>query len=181
MECAPGIAASVKANPDRYYFVNREDAQKVLDHCPDAQWKLIFALARYGGLRCPSEVLALTWAHVNWEHDRIRVPSLKTAHIEGMDARVIPLFPELRPYLMEVFDEAEPGTEHVITRYRQRNVNCGRSFTGSSARQDLTRGRSCSRTCDRREKQNWSKRTRCTLCVSGSATVSPWRRNTICN
>ena len=45
MECAPGIAASVKANPDRYYFVNREDAQKVLDHCPDAQWKLIFALA----------------------------------------------------------------------------------------------------------------------------------------
>ena len=53
----------------------------------------------------------------------MRVPSPKTAHIEGMDARMIPLFPELRPYLMEVFDEAKPRTEHVITRYRQRNVN----------------------------------------------------------
>jgi hypothetical protein len=36
---------------------------------------------------------------------------------------VIPLFPELRPYLEECFDLAEPGTEYVITRYRDTNSN----------------------------------------------------------
>jgi hypothetical protein len=33
------------------------------------------------------------------------------------------LFPELLPYLREVFEKAEPGTEYVITRYRQANCN----------------------------------------------------------
>jgi len=120
-----GIAASVRANPERFHFISREDAQKVLDHCPDAQWRLIFALARYGGLRCPSEVLSLTWDDINWEYDRIRVSSPKTAHIEGKESRWIPLFPELRPYLLEVFEQAEPGEEHVITRYRRINSNLG--------------------------------------------------------
>ena len=36
---------------------------------------------------------------------------------------MIPLFPELRPYLEAMFDEADPGTEHIITRYRNRNAN----------------------------------------------------------
>ncbi len=29
------------------------------------QWRLIFALSRYGGLRCPSEHLALRWGHID--------------------------------------------------------------------------------------------------------------------
>ena len=41
---------AVRANPSRFYFIGREDAQKVIDACPDAQWRLIFALSRYGGL-----------------------------------------------------------------------------------------------------------------------------------
>ena len=32
--------------------------------------------------------------------------------------RIQPLFPELRAYLLKVFDEAEPGSEYVISRYR---------------------------------------------------------------
>ena len=123
--CNPfeGIAASVKANPDRFYFVSREEAWKVIEACPDAQWRLIFALARFGGLRCPSEVLSLTWPDVDWEQSRVRVPSPKTEHHEGQESRIIPLFPELRPHLMEVFEQADPGTEHVITRYRSSNTN----------------------------------------------------------
>jgi len=118
-----GLAAAVRANHERFYFVSRDEAQKVLNHCPDAQWRLIFALARYGGLRCPSEILSLKWEDVNWEHNRIRVPSPKTEHHEGGASRMIPLFPELRPPLLEVFEQAEPGTEHVISRYRDSNAN----------------------------------------------------------
>lgn len=69
-----GMAAAVWPNAERFYFISREDAAKVIEACPDAQWRLLFALCRFGGLRCPSEVLALAWSDVNWEHGRIRVP-----------------------------------------------------------------------------------------------------------
>ena len=110
-------------NPSRMFFVTREVADKVLDACPDAQWRLMVALARYGGVRTPSETLALTWADVDWERNRIRVPSPKTERHTGHASRMIPLFPELLPHLREVFEQAEPGTEHVITRYRDTRGN----------------------------------------------------------
>ena len=45
------LPASVKANVQRFYLISLDETQKVLDACPDAQWRLLFALARYGGLR----------------------------------------------------------------------------------------------------------------------------------
>ncbi len=114
---------SVQANKSREYFVSHDEAAKVLEACPDNQWKLLFALSRYGGLRCPSEHLALTWGDVDWEHHRITIRSPKTEHYEGKASRVIPLFPELRPYLEKVFDDAPERSEFVITRYRDTNAN----------------------------------------------------------
>ncbi len=101
----------VKANPSRMFFVTHDVAQKVLDACPDAQWRLLFALSRYGGLRCPAEIVALHWADVDWEHDKITVHVPKLEHLEGHETRAIPIFPELRPYLEEVWEQAEPGME----------------------------------------------------------------------
>jgi integrase len=59
------LKSLVVGNPERFYFVSREEAQQVIDACPDAEWRLIFALSRFGGLRCPSEHLALRWGDVN--------------------------------------------------------------------------------------------------------------------
>ena len=95
----------------------------MLAACPDAQWRLLFALSRYGGLRCPSEHLSLTWDDIDWDAGKIRVPSPKTKHHEGGDCRYIPIFPELKPHLDEVYDQAEDGATFVITRYRQTNVS----------------------------------------------------------
>lgn len=117
-----GIA--VRENRERDYFVPADVAQRVIEACPDAQWRLLFALSRFGGLRCPSEHLALRWSDVDWERGRIRIPSPKTEHHEGGASREIPIFPELRPHLEAVFfDPAEEGAEYVITRYRQPNAN----------------------------------------------------------
>ena len=60
---------------------------------------------------------------VDWEHERIRITSSKTKRHVGKASRVIPLFPELRPYLDAAWDESEAGTEFVITRYREGNQN----------------------------------------------------------
>jgi len=123
------VKAESQANSDRDFFVPRQTAQAVLDACPDNEWRLIFALSRFGGLRCPSEHLALTWNDIDWEHDRIHVRSPKTEHLKGGASRTIPLFPELRPYLEEQFERAEPGTVHVICRARGPNSNLRTQFT----------------------------------------------------
>lgn len=126
------------ANKSRQYFLKPEDAQKVLDACPDAEWRLIFALCRYGGLRCPSEVLVLRWDDVDWEDGRLHITSPKTERYEGRGSRDIPMFPELRTALMDVFDQADEGAEFCITRYRGANVNLRTQFERIIRRAGLT-------------------------------------------
>ncbi|RIK79379.1 MAG: integrase [Planctomycetota bacterium] len=117
------LVSAPVGNAARQYFVTREETAKILDAAPDAEWRLIIAMSRYGGLRCPSEHLALAWADVDWERNRITVRSPKTARHAGHESRIVPLFPELRPYLEAVFDAAAPGSEFVIERYRDPNAN----------------------------------------------------------
>ncbi|MEM6855661.1 MAG: tyrosine-type recombinase/integrase, partial [Planctomycetota bacterium] len=121
------LAGSVKANRSRDYFISREEAAAVLDACPDAEWRVMFALARFGGLRTPSETLGLRWSDVEWADEsgagRFRVVSPKTAHHEGKDFRMVPLFPELVPHLREAFERAEDGAEFVVSRYREHTQN----------------------------------------------------------
>ena len=119
------VRAGSMANKARQHFIDRDVAQRVIDACPNAEWRLL--LSRYGGLRCPSEHLALTWEDVDWERGRVRVPSCKTEHLAGGDHRFVPLFPELLPYLRDAMELAAPGAVHVITRYRRRTRTCGRS------------------------------------------------------
>lgn len=57
---------SVKNNRSRDFNVDRETSQRVIDACPDAEWRLLFALSRFGGLRCPSEYLALRWGDIDF-------------------------------------------------------------------------------------------------------------------
>src|SRR6516164_3324360 len=97
----------------RQRFIDRDAVQKLLD-VANPTWRIIIALARFGGLRCPSEVLSLEWRHVDWERNRITVVSPKTDRYNGKESRTIPLFAELRPFLEEAFDLAEPGQTHVV-------------------------------------------------------------------
>lgn len=113
------LKGQVRGNKDREYFLSRQDAEKILEACPDAQWRLIFALARFEGLRCPSEILGLRWQDVLWDKGRMLVHSPKTEHHEGGESRYVPIFPELAPLLHQALDLAEPGAVYVITRYRK--------------------------------------------------------------
>ncbi|MCH9034842.1 MAG: site-specific integrase, partial [Planctomycetes bacterium] len=123
------LVSTVQGNAKRLYYVSREDALRVLDACPDSQWRLIFALSRYGGLRCPSEHIALRWEDVDWARNRLTIRSPKTEHHPNGASRQIPLFPELLPHLRQAFEEAEPGTEFIITRYRATNQNLRTQLT----------------------------------------------------
>ena len=121
IELNPFADVSAKAvnQQDRQRFITTEDTDKVLAVC-NPTWRTIVALCRYGGLRCPSEVLSLRWDGVNWATDRVVVQSPKTAR-HGKASRVIPLFPELKAMLTEAFDLAPEGAEYVIGgEYREK-------------------------------------------------------------
>lgn len=115
--------ATSSGNGRRQQFITREIANKVLEALPDAQWRLLFALSRFAGLRCPSEHLCLRWQDINLAAGRMIITSPKTEHHEGKESRIVPIFPELRPYLEEALDLAANGEEYAITRYRRSNAN----------------------------------------------------------
>ena len=68
---------------------------RILDACPDWTWKLLVGLARYAGLRTPSESLAVQWSNIDWEAHTLRVYGQKTDR-----ERVVPLRSELFNLLM---------------------------------------------------------------------------------
>jgi len=118
-----GLTAQVRGNRARQKFVTRDEIQKVIDAAPDLEWRTIIALSRYAGLRVPSELLALRWTDVDLPGGQMIIRASKTEHHESGGIRACPIFPELRPYLEAAWDAAEPGAEHVITRYRDSRTN----------------------------------------------------------
>lgn len=123
-----GIKAGHQVNESRKMFVTRDVVNAVIDSTSDNEWKLIIALARYGGLRCPSEHFALKWGHVDWNRSRMLIHSVKTEHHEGKGTRWVPIFQELRPILMRAFEQAEPGSEYVIAKQRLGGMNLRQQF-----------------------------------------------------
>lgn len=122
-----GVRAGSQRNPDRLHYIPPEDAQRLLDACPDTDWRCIIALCRWGGLRCPSEVLRLRWSDIQFTDSeragRMVVRSPKTEHHEGKGERVVPLFPELEPILRDAFIQAADGAERVVGRYPESTPN----------------------------------------------------------
>lgn len=104
---------------DRQVYVPAEVVERLIDATPDLEWKLLLAIARYLGLRVPSEPFSLTWADVDWEQSRLRVPSPKT-EVHGKPYGVVPIVPPVRPHLEAVWEAAEPGQEFIFHRLRQR-------------------------------------------------------------
>lgn len=117
------LVAGGERNEERKSYVPDEVILKVMEECPNAEWRLIIALCRFGGLRCPSEVLSLRWRDIDWANNRFTVTATKTK-----SSRVPPIFPRLHPYLQEGYEAAPTGAEFVITRYRGQGVNLRTQF-----------------------------------------------------
>jgi integrase len=116
------IVAGGEKNDERRAYVPQTVIERVLAHCPDTEWRLLVALCRFGGLRCPTEVLALQWTDIDWAEHRITVRKIKTS------TRTLPVFPELYPHLREAHELARDRTTYCITRYRGNNSNLRTQF-----------------------------------------------------
>lgn len=87
-------------------FVDSSVVEKVISLCADPEFQAVIALARWGGLRTPSEPFAMQWQHIDWDRRRIQVHSVKT-ETQGKPTREVPLFPELVPFLTALRNTGE--------------------------------------------------------------------------
>lgn len=122
------LPSTTRGNEKRQSFIPGEWIERCIKECPNEQWRTILALARYGGLRCPSELMTLRWSDVNIPEGRMVVHATKTEHHDNGGVRVVPIFPELRPYLEAAHEAADDGTEFVVWQYRGAGVNLRTGF-----------------------------------------------------
>ena len=108
------VKAGSQRNTKRKHFVGRDVIDRVLEACPDNNWRLVLVLARYAGLRIPSELERLTWSDIDRSGGRFTVRVPKKEHLDGHETRVVPIFPEIEPYLQRAFDVAPSGTVYVL-------------------------------------------------------------------
>lgn len=125
-----GLRSTPRGNPDRQFFVPASWITACMDHAPDKDWVTILALCRFGGMRCPSEVLTLRWQDVSLPEGWMRIKASKTEHHADGGVRRCPIFIELRPYLEAAWDAApDDGTaEYVVQSYRGQGKNLRTRF-----------------------------------------------------
>jgi len=111
----PFAALKSGPTPSKYTrYVTPEEIEAVIDACPDTEWRLLFGLARYAGLRIPSESHRLTWADVDFGRARLTVHSPKTERYEGHAQRVVPITPRLMTLLQDRFEAMGDNDEPIV-------------------------------------------------------------------
>jgi integrase len=110
------VSAPSPLDPDRQAaYAEANDVETLIAAAPP-HMKVILALARYGGLRCPSEALPLKWDEMYLDRNppEMLVHAPKTEHHPGKETRLIPVFAALRPHLEAARRAAAPGAVYVV-------------------------------------------------------------------
>jgi integrase len=106
---------------NREHYVSPEQAELILhaigtyfkdDELKTTQWKVLFGLARYAGLRTPSETCELTWRGVDWSNNALTVPVRKTRRYAS--ERVVPIVPELLALLENAYWSPD-SADRIVT------------------------------------------------------------------
>ena len=108
------VRTGSQRNAKRFYYVTMDEYQRLLEGCINAKQRLIIALARVGGLRCPIDLCGLRWSEIHWQEKWFWVHSPKTEHYEGKGSRQVPLFPELERRFQEFYDTLPEGCSDLI-------------------------------------------------------------------
>ena len=108
-------------NKDRVYHVSVDEFDKLIENVGRWQIRVCLGLARWAGIRLPTEAVRLRWSDVHWgngtkeDPGHIIVENVKTKHHPTVsEYRKCPIFPELRPYLQEAWEMSKEGAEWVI-------------------------------------------------------------------
>lgn len=84
-------------NQSREFYVTPDDYLKLLDACPNREWRVFLSLMRIGGLRF-CEAQKMTWENLEQADNpgMMKVISPKTEHHSGKGQRNVPIFKEIQ-------------------------------------------------------------------------------------
>lgn len=113
------VARSTPSDYRRH--ITDEEIDRVIQHAPIAEWKLLLGLARYAGLWVPSETHLLRRDDIDLERGRMTVWSPKTERHPGHESRTVPIDPRLFPLMVERSKVMRADETHLITVPGQSN------------------------------------------------------------
>lgn len=129
------IKRGSQVNPAKQRYVPRGVVAAVLAACPNDESRLIVTLARYAGLRCPSEMVDLLWRDIELDNNVIRIRSSKLAAYGQKSARDVPITDEVRAALLQVgFGSPD---DHVVPRISSKSTNMRRMLETAVRRAGL--------------------------------------------
>ena len=98
-------------------YVETGTIEELINSCEHIQWKLLFAMSRFLGLRIPSEINQMRWEHINWEKNQLTIFSPKTAR-KNKPFRVVPLPVKVRLHLESAHAVRDTASPYVFSCLR---------------------------------------------------------------
>lgn len=105
----------VETNPARDQLIPAEHVELVIAEMVDPEMRLLLSLARYAGLRCPSEPLLLQWQWIDWSHATMKVHAPKTEQYQGHETRIVPLSQNVLSRLSDLWERAPEGATLIFS------------------------------------------------------------------
>jgi integrase len=107
-----------ETNPDRDCYIPADQVARILADEPDLEFRTLVALCRFAGMR-PSDALSVEWSAIDWDRSYAHLVAPKTRRSRSGGHRDVPLFPEVRELLDQLFAAAPDGAVHVFGHYRE--------------------------------------------------------------
>ncbi len=116
-----GVRIDLKSDKTKNRFIDGPTSKAILEACPNQEWRVIFALARFGGLRCPSEVLAFDGrtsigSVIASRFDRRKLRDM------GRVSGLFRFWQDVRTELNTWFDIVQPGNQSPLGLLRRSTV-----------------------------------------------------------
>jgi integrase len=94
--------------------IPHDDVLKVLNACPNTEWKLWIALPYFATLRVPSETQELTFGQIDFARGRLLNVHRPKLERFGFGIQTLPVVPPLMRLLELKFAEVRAGTQRVL-------------------------------------------------------------------
>jgi integrase len=108
-----GVRVNAATPSDRLRYVDRDTIAKLME-AADPELRLLIGLARYIGLRTPSETTPLQWGWINWSEGHLRVLDSKRRKHPDKKWRFPPLFPEVQQLLWDAYNSPSADPTYII-------------------------------------------------------------------
>lgn len=125
-------------------YVTAQEAALILQQVSEPWLKRLFALARFAGLRIPTEAVGLTWGDVDLERRRLHVHDTKRERFARHSRREVPITGDLFAVLCEAWGSGQPATERIVGKgcsggYKDRKLVAAILAAGMTPWADLWR------------------------------------------